>query len=253
MLLVAYLANTKWCKKPEKMKRMIFYVLNPYAVGGWFGQYNTKWCKKTTEKMTETLAHGYSSECSARTIQLIPAWQGLDGSQNIWEYSAMVFKNLCILVLWTKVASALEGFELCKSKSYSTGGVETVCDLQVNWYLRCISYLHLKWSFSNPLSFELSITEEFDCSQISSGNRLLWKLGTLEIGFSGNWVLWELGTLGIGYSGNWVLSSSSYLLDKYRVKKLPFPDCSFRFWCGKSDALKMKMKGIYQMSLYLGN
>ena len=40
MLLVAYLANTEWCKKPEeKMKRMIFHVLKPYAAGGLFGQY----------------------------------------------------------------------------------------------------------------------------------------------------------------------------------------------------------------------
>ena len=36
-------------------------------------------------KMTETLAHGYSSEST-------------------------FFKNVCVLVLWIKVASALEGF-----------------------------------------------------------------------------------------------------------------------------------------------
>ena len=34
-------------------------VLNPYAAGGWFGRYKIM---QKTWKMTETLAHGYSSE-----------------------------------------------------------------------------------------------------------------------------------------------------------------------------------------------
>ena len=37
-------------------------------------------------------------EHSARAFQWIPTWQGLDG-----------FRKSCVLVLWTKVASALEG------------------------------------------------------------------------------------------------------------------------------------------------
>ena len=37
-------------------------------------------------------------EYSAKAIQWIPTWHGLDG-----------FQNLCDLVLWTKVVSALEG------------------------------------------------------------------------------------------------------------------------------------------------
>ena len=42
---------------------------------------NTKLCKNT-EKMTEILAHGYSSESeSERAIQWIPTWQVLDGFQ----------------------------------------------------------------------------------------------------------------------------------------------------------------------------
>ena len=49
--------------------------------------------------MTETLAHGYSSESNQR--ELSNEYQ----HDMVW----MVFKNLCILVLWTYVASALEG------------------------------------------------------------------------------------------------------------------------------------------------
>ena len=49
--------------------------------------------------MTETLAHGYSSESTQEELS------------NEYQYDKvkMVFKNLCILVLWTKVASELEG------------------------------------------------------------------------------------------------------------------------------------------------
>ena len=50
--------------------------------------------------MTETLAHGYSSESTRQELS------------NEYQHDRvyMVFKNLCILVLRTKVASALEGF-----------------------------------------------------------------------------------------------------------------------------------------------
>ena len=30
----------------------------------------------------------------------------------------MIFKNLCIVVLWTKVASALEGLKCCSEQNY---------------------------------------------------------------------------------------------------------------------------------------
>ena len=66
MLLVANLANTKWCKNLE----------NDWNPGIW------------------VLIWKHSS----RAIQWIPTWQGLDG-----------FKGFCVLVLWTKVAAALEG------------------------------------------------------------------------------------------------------------------------------------------------
>ena len=50
-------------------------------------------------KMTETLARGYSSESAQQQLS------------NKYQHNRvkMVFKNLCILVLWTKVALALEG------------------------------------------------------------------------------------------------------------------------------------------------
>ena len=53
-------------------------------------------------KMTETLAHAYSSESTQRELS------------NEYQHDRvqMVFKDLCILVLWTKVASALEGLML---------------------------------------------------------------------------------------------------------------------------------------------
>ena len=50
-------------------------------------------------KITVTLANGYSSESSQRELS------------NVYQNDrvSMVFKNLCVLMLWTKVASALEG------------------------------------------------------------------------------------------------------------------------------------------------
>ena len=49
--------------------------------------------------MTETLANGYSSKSAQRELS------------NEYQHDRVqiVFKNLCILVLWMKVASALEG------------------------------------------------------------------------------------------------------------------------------------------------
>ena len=49
--------------------------------------------------MTEAIAHGYSSESTQRELS------------NEYQHDRveMVFKNLCILVLWTEVASVLEG------------------------------------------------------------------------------------------------------------------------------------------------
>ena len=51
------------------------------------------------EKLTETLAHGYSTESIQQELS------------NEYQHDRveMVFKNLYILVLWAKVALALEG------------------------------------------------------------------------------------------------------------------------------------------------
>ena len=50
-------------------------------------------------KMTETLANGYSSESTQR--ELLNEYQH--------DRVSMVFKDFSVLVLWTNVASALEG------------------------------------------------------------------------------------------------------------------------------------------------
>ena len=52
--------------------------------------------------MTGTLANGYSSESAQRELS------------NEYHYDRVwvVFKNLCLPVVWTKVVSALEGYYL---------------------------------------------------------------------------------------------------------------------------------------------
>ena len=52
-----------------------------------------------SRKTTETLAHGYSTENTQRDLS------------NEYQYDKvwMILKNLCILMIWMKVASALEG------------------------------------------------------------------------------------------------------------------------------------------------
>ena len=52
--------------------------------------------------MTETLGNGYSSESAQR--ELSNEYQ----HDRVW----MVYKYLCICVLWTKVVSALEGLRM---------------------------------------------------------------------------------------------------------------------------------------------
>ena len=62
---------------------------------------NTKWCKKSL-KDTKTLAHGYSSESAQ--------WDLSNEYQH--ERVSMAFKDLRVLALLMKVASALEGLTL---------------------------------------------------------------------------------------------------------------------------------------------
>ena len=51
--------------------------------------------------MIESMANGYSSESTQRELS------NEYPHDRVW----MVIKNLCMLVLWTKVASALEGLK----------------------------------------------------------------------------------------------------------------------------------------------
>ena len=74
-------------------------------------------------KMTETLANGYSSESTRRE------------QSNEYQHDrvSMVFKNICVLELWTKMDSALkgliiltEGFLCCFLHAHSTSRCDTV-------------------------------------------------------------------------------------------------------------------------------
>ena len=58
--------------------------------------------------MAETLAHGYPSESNQRELS------------NEYQYDKvkMFFKEFCILVLWTKVGSALEGLTITPQISF---------------------------------------------------------------------------------------------------------------------------------------
>ena len=61
--------------------------------------------------MTETLANGYSNESTRRELS------------NEYQHDrvSMVFENICVLVLWMKVASALEGL------NQSIQGIQNQC------------------------------------------------------------------------------------------------------------------------------
>ena len=60
---------------------------------------NTKCCKKL-KRMTQTLVNGYSSDSTQQELS----------NENQHDRIQMVIHNFCILVLWTKVAWALEGW-----------------------------------------------------------------------------------------------------------------------------------------------
>ena len=62
---------------------------------------NTKLCKKK-RKIPETLTNWYSSESTQRELS----------HEYQHDKVSMFIKNLCVLVLWTKVASALEGLRI---------------------------------------------------------------------------------------------------------------------------------------------
>ena len=78
--------------------------------------------------MTETLSYGYSSESTQQ--ELSNEYQ----HDRVWT----IFKNLCILVFWTKVALALEGLTLIllvakvENGSYDIA-LETCSTIVIGW------------------------------------------------------------------------------------------------------------------------
>ena len=80
--------------------------------------------------MTETLANGYSSESTQRELS--------DEYQH--DRVSMFFKNLCVLVLWTKAASALEGLN---------GNYNRKNEIKINTFLHL--YLDISSSFNKRL------------------------------------------------------------------------------------------------------
>ena len=80
----------------DRVASIIYFVI-PCAGGG-LNFANTKFCKKP-EKLTKTLANGYSYESAQRELS------------NEYQYDRvqMFFRNLCVIVLWMKVALVLEG------------------------------------------------------------------------------------------------------------------------------------------------
>ena len=87
--------------------------------------------------MTETLANGYSSESTQRDLS------------NEYQHDrvCMVFKKLCVFVLWAKVASALEGLSI---SIFTWGTIEVI-----------LSYFHylvllISGTISNLVTFFIS-------------------------------------------------------------------------------------------------
>ena len=112
-----------------------------------------KWCK-IPENDWNNATWVLIWEYSERAIQWIPTWQGLDGF-------------LCILVLWMKVASALEG------SSMRTGELLTsVSSLQVNV---CVwESLWQEWnSFCSSLPFCRSTPS---ASRTTARGQKVWRL-----------------------------------------------------------------------------
>ena len=73
--------------------------------------------------MTETLVNGYSSESTHQELS------------NEYQHDrvSMIFKNLCILVLWKKVALALEGL---RGTGTGTGTVSKSTVLYIRLFLK---------------------------------------------------------------------------------------------------------------------
>ena len=70
------------------------------------------------------MANGYSSETARRELS------------NEYQHDrvSMIFKNLCVLVLWTNVASALEGLTLVCHTTSGQIFYKYVKHEQLAWY-----------------------------------------------------------------------------------------------------------------------
>ena len=92
-------------------------------------------------KMTETLAYGYSSEGAQ--------WELSNEYQH--DRVQMVFKNLCILVLWTKIASALKGLNIKEVKDHLKHSeherVKSIFGINSDWDTSVAS----PWQWSSPI------------------------------------------------------------------------------------------------------
>ena len=92
--------------------------------------------------MTETLANGYSSESTQRELS------------NEYQHDrvSMVFKDFSVLVLWTNVASALEGFNWAKDKHflYHSTWLEACVKVAIDFGLgvRFSTNMSLSWKSS---------------------------------------------------------------------------------------------------------
>ena len=73
-----------------------------------------------SSEMKETLAHGYSSESTQQELS----------SQYQHDRVKMIFKNLCVLVLGTKVASA---FEELRGESLLQEDRVSPCEFACSW------------------------------------------------------------------------------------------------------------------------
>ena len=76
--------------------------------------------------MNETLAHGYPSKNNRRELS------------NAYQHDRvkMVFKNLCVRVLWTKVASALEGLNNPSQHLFDDNSIEHIIVVKVLQHVR---------------------------------------------------------------------------------------------------------------------
>ena len=79
--------------------------------------------------MTETLAHWYSSESTQRELS------------NYYQHDRVkiVFKNLCVFVIWIKVASAIEGLIKNDQKCQPLGFISL--NLLIFFNLRLFLYI----------------------------------------------------------------------------------------------------------------